>query len=394
VTRGNSIKAREILDKGAEAIDRELKDQPRTRARLLTTMGKTFAGLSLVDRANELFQSSLRANADAFGTESVEYAGVLVELAMNRSSQGAAREAAMLARQASSILEKALPPDDALRLKATYILGSSLRAAGDVDEGKRILEAGLKVIEASRTPDDRLRIWFLNDLGVVEIGAGRLDSSQRLFAQAVEASERVYPDTLHPETLSALNNLAYNFMLQGDTARARPLLERLARDAERVLGENHGDTANALQGLAEVDRREGRLDEARALCEKSLAISERVGLRRSPSAVGALLTLAQVEEAGGHLPAAEALLREGIDIVTGSLGYDNPSQLEPTDALARVLRRTGRNIEADAVDSRAAEIRRKSGQAAGVLVGAGTPRSRIDKTESGTGRTPEPLRVP
>jgi serine/threonine protein kinase len=91
--RGNTITAREILDSGAERIDRELKDQPGTRARLLATMGKTFLSLSLVDRADKILQESLRANADCFGTDSVEYATVLIELGKAAWARGSLREA-------------------------------------------------------------------------------------------------------------------------------------------------------------------------------------------------------------------------------------------------------------------------------------------------------------
>jgi len=379
--RGNSITAREILDKGADKIDRELKDQPKSRARLLGTMGETFLSLGLVDRANELLQSSLRANADAFGTASVEYAESLVALGTNQWAQGKLVETVTAARQATAILEGSVPPDDTRRLEATRLLGASLSNTGDLEGGRRLLEEGLKAIEASRTPDDRLRIWFLNDLGIAEVGRGRLDEARRFMERALEFRERVYPDELHPERLGGLNNLGYVLMLQGDTARARPLFERCVRDSEKVYGENHLNVALNLQSLAEANRREGRLGEARAFSKRALAIYEHNGQSRSPRVVESLLTLAQVDEAEGHLPAAEAALREGIEIITGKLGYDSAEQLEMTDALARLLRRTGRNAEADAMGARAAEIRRKSGQTASMPGGTSTPMSRIDKDE-------------
>jgi len=379
--RGNSIKAREILDRGAERIDRELKDQPQTRARLLATMGQTYTSLSILDRADALLQSSLQANADAFGTDSVEYAGVLVALAMNSWSRGEPRETLAHARQASAILEQRLPADDTLRLQVAWLLGVTLPSVGDFEGGRRRLEEGLRALEASHAPNEDLRIWFLNDLGTSYLGSGQLHESRRYLEQALEARERAHPNPLHPERLTGLGNLGYVLMLQGDTARARPLLERLVRDTVKVFGENHINSGSALQSLAELDRREGRLDEARALCVRSLASYEHVGMRRSPSAVFSLLTLAQTEEADGHLPVAEALLREGLEIDTEKLGYDCAAQIDVVDALAQVLRRTGRTGEANAMNSRADELRRKSGQTASMPVGATAPTSRVEKTE-------------
>jgi tetratricopeptide (TPR) repeat protein len=283
------------------------------------------------------------------------------------------------ARHAAAILEKKLPPDDPRRLEAMWLMGNSLPSEGAIEQGKRLLEEGLRVIEASRKPDDRLRIWFLNDLGVAAIGNGRLDDARRYFERALEVRERVYPDELHPERISGLNNLAYVLILQGDTARARPLVEQSLRNSERVHGAEHVLTANVVGSLAELDRREGKLVEARALAERALAIYEHNGLRRAPFVVSFLLTLAEVDEAENRLPAAERRLREAIEIATGQEGYDTPTQLDATDALAKVLRRAGRTAEADALDSRAAEIRRKSGQASSLPIGANIPQSRSDE---------------
>jgi serine/threonine protein kinase len=377
--RGNEITAREILDAGAERIDRELKDQPKTRARLLGTMGETFVSLGLAKRADELLQGSLRANADSFGPDSVEYAGALVALGQSQSARGAYRDATALARQALSITERRIVVDDTRRLKAKYLLGSSLLFAGDVDEGTRHLSEGLEAIEASRTPDDRMRIWFLNDLAIAEIGNGRLDEAGRYLERALEFREHVYPNELDPERIMGLGNLADVLFRQGDTARARPMLEQYVRNIKAVYGANHINMANALESLAEVDLKEGRLSEARSHSERSLAVLEHNGLRRSPVVVNFLVTRAQIEEAEGNLAPAEALLREGIEIVIASRGYNSAALLNPIDVLAQLLRRTDRSVEADSMDARAAEIRKKTGQASSLPVGVNTPSSRIKK---------------
>ena len=46
-TRGNSVTARELLDKAATDVDRSLAEQPELRARMLNTMAKAYEGLGL-----------------------------------------------------------------------------------------------------------------------------------------------------------------------------------------------------------------------------------------------------------------------------------------------------------------------------------------------------------
>ena len=45
--RGNSLTAREVLDKGAKQLDETLRDQPIVRARLGTAIGTVYTNLGL-----------------------------------------------------------------------------------------------------------------------------------------------------------------------------------------------------------------------------------------------------------------------------------------------------------------------------------------------------------
>jgi hypothetical protein len=56
---GNSITAREILDKGAERIETELEDQPEIQATLMDTMGTVYTSLGLYDPAVSLVGQAL-----------------------------------------------------------------------------------------------------------------------------------------------------------------------------------------------------------------------------------------------------------------------------------------------------------------------------------------------
>ena len=59
-SKGNTITARELLDRGAEKIAKELKDQPLVRAQLLTVMGGVYNKLGLYDDAERLLVESLQ----------------------------------------------------------------------------------------------------------------------------------------------------------------------------------------------------------------------------------------------------------------------------------------------------------------------------------------------
>src|SRR6185295_14392400 len=56
--RGNSITAREILDRGARQIASGLKDEPLVRADLLTTLGEVYTGLGLYNEGEGLIHAA------------------------------------------------------------------------------------------------------------------------------------------------------------------------------------------------------------------------------------------------------------------------------------------------------------------------------------------------
>ena len=66
---GNTITAREILDKGARRIDTELKDQPGIQATLMDTMGTVYTSLGLYDSAVPLVRNAVAETPGPARTE-------------------------------------------------------------------------------------------------------------------------------------------------------------------------------------------------------------------------------------------------------------------------------------------------------------------------------------
>ena len=58
--RGNTLTAREILDKGARAVQETLREQPEIQARLQTTMGTVYTNLGVYDAALSLLEQAVQ----------------------------------------------------------------------------------------------------------------------------------------------------------------------------------------------------------------------------------------------------------------------------------------------------------------------------------------------
>ncbi|WP_449348777.1 tetratricopeptide repeat protein [Streptomyces shaanxiensis] len=139
-----------------------------------------------------------------------------------------------------------------------------------------------------------------------------------LYKQAVEYDERTArhsndilgPD--HPDTLSALSNLAVSYSDAGRVQDALELRERVLADRERVLGDDHPDTLSARHNLANSYSAVGRVQDALDLGERVLADRERVLGDDHPDTLSARHNLAvSYSDAGqGQMPLPEPAARE------------------------------------------------------------------------------------
>ena len=79
--RGETLTAREILDKGAARAMAELKDQPETQAALALVIGRVYQRLGLKERAQPFLQQSLSLRQRLHGPSDLAVAESLLALA-------------------------------------------------------------------------------------------------------------------------------------------------------------------------------------------------------------------------------------------------------------------------------------------------------------------------
>ncbi len=75
--RGNSVTAREILDRSAARIEQELEKDPELRAALMTTIGEIYGNLGLYSEATQLLETALAQRQQLHGETHLEVAETL-----------------------------------------------------------------------------------------------------------------------------------------------------------------------------------------------------------------------------------------------------------------------------------------------------------------------------
>ncbi len=357
--RGNTITAREILDKGSRQIEEELQDQPKIQSRLLETMGRVFRNLGLYDQAAPILEKSLSLKRQVYGEENLEVAAGLHTLAVLYDTQGKYDEAESLFRQSLTIKEKILGPDHPEVAKSLNSIAVVNWNQGRYDEAEPLFLRSLAIKEKALGPDDPDVGNTLTNLGVLYHLQGRFEEAEPFFKRALAISEKALGED-HPDVGGSLNNLGSLYEDMGKLEEAEPLYERALAIWEKALGPDHSDVGIALHNLANLYRSQGKYDEAEPYYLRSQAIWEKALGAKHPYVAYSFREQANLFRDQGRYDEAEELYTRALEIFENSLGPDHLNVAETLEQYALLLRKIGRIGEAEKFEERAKTIRDKS----------------------------------
>jgi len=233
--RGNSITAREILDKGAEKIETELKDQPLVQARMMDTMGNVYISLGLFKKAEPLLEKALAARESFLSSDHPDVATGLNNLALLYKNQGRYESAEPLYRRALAIREKALRSDHPDLATSLNNLASLFQHQGNYAAAEPLYRRALAIREKFFGPDHPDVAELLNNLAMLHLAQSKFAKAEPLFKRALAIWEKALgPD--HPDLAISLNNLAALYYKQGKLAAAAPIFLRSLTIKEKALG--------------------------------------------------------------------------------------------------------------------------------------------------------------
>jgi non-specific serine/threonine protein kinase/serine/threonine-protein kinase len=314
--RGNSITAREILDKASKEIDTGLSKDPALQAQMMQTMGEVYDNLGLYVQAQSLLT------------------------------------------RAVDIRRRVLGPENPDTLTSMSSLGLDLTRQGRFDEAEKSLRGTLDIQRRVLGREHPDTLTSMTNLAYALDKKGRYAEAEKLYRETLDIRRRVLGPE-HPDTLASTNNLAIAFYDEGRYAEAEKLYRETLAIRRRVLGREHPDTLKSMNNLALDLGREGRHAEAEQLDRETLEIRRRVLGTAYPETLGSMNNLAGVLIDEGHYAEAAQLFRETLDIQRRTLGPENPSTLISMSNLAYALDREGRYAEGLKLHRETLDIRRR-----------------------------------
>jgi tetratricopeptide (TPR) repeat protein len=309
--RGNSISAREVLDRASQQVNAGLASDPKVRARLLSAMADVYQKLGLprealaqAQQAVDIQQRLLGPDAPATLASRIRLSSVLDDLGrfaeaetISRATLEAARrslgpedkitlsaigaqgkrlwsltryaEAEELLREALALRRKVLGDEDVATIDSGVSLATLLDEQGHHDEAAQLSEQYLAIERRVLPSDDPLVFLTRSNLASAYANRRRFDEADRVYRDLLVLAQRIYaPD--HPYLLGLKNNIASNDVELGRFAEAEALYQEVSQGYLRTFGPEHPARGLIRYNLACLAARTGDPKKALGLLREIL----------------------------------------------------------------------------------------------------------------------------
>lgn len=265
---------REILDRAAERLGRDLTNQPEAQAELFSTLAETSHELGLYEKMNALARESLRVSRLRYPAENTSVVRALAQVGDAEAHLKNFDEGERFTREALE-MRRRISGDESPDIGGLENnLGLILREEGHLGDAEKLFLDALAFEQKKIHRDDPTIATDFSNLGAVLASEGRLDEAETRYREALALRRRLYGEE-HPDVATALGNLSTVLFQEKKFAEAETFArEALALD-RKFLGANHPDLALAKHNLAAILEAEGKKSGAGALDGEVLRISKK-----------------------------------------------------------------------------------------------------------------------
>ena len=342
---GEALTARQLLARGTQRIERELKSQPEVRAEMLVVLGRIHQQLGLYDQSEGLLLQALdlwEELPEDRAEDRVITLTYLSELNLFRGNFDTGIDNIVAAHQ---LAQEALGPHHKTTIDAYHTWAFSLFSIGRQKEAEAPIRQTL-ALRLEHFPEDHTGLSSTYDiLGRFSLSQGQTDDAIDYFQKSLRESLRASQADPIREA-DCRNRLGQAFMSAGQMDRAEREMRRSVVLIRESVGEgSHPELVTALTGLSRVYTAREKYEEAQAVAEESLEMVETIWGIEHPKVAMARLALARIL-ATQEDPAAERLFQDSIAGLKIRFPADHPHVVAVRFRLAQFLEDQGRCAEA------------------------------------------------
>lgn len=261
---GNSVTAREILDKASNEIEAGLSKDPQLQAQMMHVMGKAYMMLGLQAQAQSLFDRSINLFTSSAGPDDPEALSTTNDLSWTLFQQGRLTEAESVQRKLLERERRVLGPEHTNTLGTMGQLATTLCEEGRCAEAEPLDRRVLAARKRLQGPDAFDTLAVMDNLSMVLALEGKLPDAEKLEQETLDRQVRVFGYE-NLGTISSMINLASIQRDVGKDDQAEKLFRETLDLETRVLGPDQPETAETKYDLAGLLARRGKTDDALTL---------------------------------------------------------------------------------------------------------------------------------
>ncbi|HEY4415252.1 MAG TPA: tetratricopeptide repeat protein [Verrucomicrobiae bacterium] len=327
---------REILDKTADQVSKELIGQPAVEAELRGLIGQVLEEVGEHEQAEKMDRSALALNQKLFGSENLDTAASLNNLGLVLWREGKLDEAEQMSLKALAIRRHLLGETNSEVATTINNLANVYRVQRRLPEAEALTQQALG-IRRKLFGNESLEVAdSLRHLSIVLADEGKPVEAEAVAREVLAIRQRLLQsnDRL---LASSLDDVAWAAGLNGKHDEAESLERQSLEIKRKILGDTHPDVAKSIFLIGERLAQRGKLTDSDAVLNAALSIQLKLLGENSPDTLYTLRRLAWTYESEGKWPEAELTHRESLKIWRQRAGAEGSDTLLAAEGLARAL---------------------------------------------------------
>jgi eukaryotic-like serine/threonine-protein kinase len=366
---------KEILDRTAQRVGKDLNEQPEVEWELRNIIGQVYYDLGEFDAAGEMHRKALETARKLPAARRLDLAESLHNLARALAYTGPYTEAAALEREAIVLRKKVLGawhPDVAASLDdLAYILYRE-RTLVEAEQAER---EALAIHKKAGTDKKREGADALNTLGLIVTAAGRLNEAELVNRETLAVRQQLFGND-DPDVGESWENLSEVLDDEGKLTEAESDCRRGLATRKKLFGVENPAVQDSMLHLTMLLVNAGKLAEAESLCRERLTmVTNWPKMKGSAYETSLLVTFGDLLVRESNAVEAEAIYRRGLEIcrpltnevkalhyyaLGGGFFSADETYQRLAFGLGNILKGQGKTREAEALYREAVDVGRKS----------------------------------
>jgi serine/threonine protein kinase len=327
---------REILNRTAERVGKEMTNQPAVEAELLGLLGTLYQQIGRYDRAEEMHRAALAIRRKLFGRESAEAAKSLDDLGLALAASNKLPAAEASHREGLVIRQRLYGDENADTAASLNDLSSVYCQEAKLAQAEPMARQALAIRQKLFGKEDLQVADSLRNLSIILGDEGRWAESEAMAREVLDIRRKLL-GTEHPSVAAALDDVAWAAGANGKLEEAETLERESLAMRQKLLGAEHPDVAKSLYLVGDRMRQRGNLNEAYPVLSAAFSIQRKLLGEDNPDSLYTLRSLGSTLEAENKYPEAEQVYREALAVWHKRGESDTPQALSEVENLTHVL---------------------------------------------------------